>query len=295
VKLRRTKLFFAGVIIFLGCHGSVQGQFDKTLCKKQSKELHFDIKTQDSLSGDRSGKSSFSVSKKGKYINFSFGDNVQRIRNSEDPTELSQFSARLMTLGLLYPKKLEKILFIGLGSGQINSYLHQFAPEIEITCLEVKSEVVKAVENYFGLSPDQKIVTEDVWEHLQNTKERYDIIILDFDVISSLGKHSGDLSLYRLIRSKLVTGGVFVGNFLTKIDRSPSDIREVLLKVFDHVDGFNVREEPSKFEEQRSDDAILISYNGPPKTEEILLKRTLGLQKKYNFRYNISELFLCWY
>ena len=98
-----------------------------------------------------------------------------------------------------------------------------------------------------------------------------------------LPEHLKGEAFYKEVKKHLVSGGAVVQNVFNK-RYFLSEAEDVMTKLFDHVDIF-----------ERGHNFILIGYDGPLKTESEKVTLAETLQKKYDFRYNLKDLFECFF
>ena len=87
-------------------------------------------------------------------VTMTFGHNKRYYTESRmqlsDPGALTVDYTRLMTVGLAYVPKVERILEIGLGGGRTVSYLNASLPDAAILAVEIDKDVVELAKKYFG-------------------------------------------------------------------------------------------------------------------------------------------------
>jgi len=73
-------------------------------------------------------------------------------------------------------------LLIGLGGGLLSSFLINFMPHLELSVVEIDSEMLKVAKDYFGL-PTEKInvIIDDGLKFIQSTESQYNLIFIDAD------------------------------------------------------------------------------------------------------------------
>src|SRR6185503_15486395 len=124
------------------------------------------------------------VYKEGDYYAMTFGYNrkiyTESIYNSKDDRDLPVVYTRYMTASLIYAKDVHSILEIGFGGGRTSWYLHRFLPQASVTSVELDPVVAQLAHKYFGISdePNFHLVTRDGRIFLQDSKEKYDIILI---------------------------------------------------------------------------------------------------------------------
>ncbi len=87
-------------------------------------------------------------------VTMTFGHNKRYYTESgmklSDPGALTVEYTRLMTVGLAYAPKVERILEIGLGGGRTVSYLNAALPDTAILAVEIDKDVVDLAKKYFS-------------------------------------------------------------------------------------------------------------------------------------------------
>ena len=96
-------------------------------------------------------------------VTMTFGQNKRYYTESSmklsDPGALTVEYTRLMTLGIVYPPKLERILEVGLGGGRTVSYLSAALPDTAIMAVELDKDVVDLAKKYFRFTETAKLKT----------------------------------------------------------------------------------------------------------------------------------------
>ncbi|EFO15867.2 hypothetical protein LOAG_12643 [Loa loa] len=80
--------------------------------------------------------------------------------------------------------KVWNILEIGLGTGILNSFLHNVFTNINITAIELEQGMYEIAKKYFGLIEDnyQRVIIEDGLRYLQKTsssQSKFNVIFID--------------------------------------------------------------------------------------------------------------------
>lgn len=111
-----------------------------------------------------------------------------------------------------------KVLSIGLGSGSMPKFLYRHRPQARLTVVEIAPEVLIAARQFFKL-PDEDgkqllIHIADGVEHILNTRQRYDLILLDgFDKNARAGALD-TLPFYQACRGRLAEDGLMAINLI---------------------------------------------------------------------------------
>ena len=110
-----------------------------------------------------------------------------------------------------------KVLLIGLGAASLTKFLYRNCPQAKITVVEIAPSVVAAARQFFKLPEDPKrlnIVIGDGSEFIANTKQDYDLILVDgFDADARAGGLD-TRPFYQMCRAHLSSEGILVVNLL---------------------------------------------------------------------------------
>ena len=90
-----------------------------------------------------------------------------------------QFYPAGMTLGLGYldPTTNPNVILIGVAGGFLVNYLTEFAPNINLTAVEIDPEMINIAQTYFNVT--HPIINQDGFDFMQHHKEPTDILLLD--------------------------------------------------------------------------------------------------------------------
>jgi spermidine synthase len=224
------------------------------------------------------------VYRDGPYVSMTFGKNhryyVESAYNTKDSAELPVQYSRMMMATVMYPPQLHSILELGFGGGRIASYLHQFLPETRITSVELDPVVVELAKKYFDVRDDDRFreVIKDGRLFLANTKEHYDIILIDAYRDTFVPFQLLTQQFYQLVKDHLNEGGVVAQNVeptTMLFDSAVRTIHSVFPQVEFYAAGGNV---------------VTVAYPGEARRPEELSKTAVERQAKYNFRYNLLSL-----
>lgn len=224
------------------------------------------------------------IDRDGRYIAMRFGINTciftESLYNPADPTELPVTYTQFMTVALAYTNRAARIAEIGLGGGRIASYLHDFVPTTNITCIELDPGVVDLAQRHFGVRQDPRlrIVTRDGRVFMARDNVAYDIIFVDAYQGTLVPFHLVTQEFYRILKRRLAPGGVVAQN----ISPDVLDVQRMVAtarSVFANADLY-----------QGGGNEVLITYDGPPKTIEALTARATELQTAYHLRYPLTNM-----
>lgn len=130
-------------------------------------------------------------------------------------------------LPFLLNSKITKVLFIG-GGGFTGpkSFLRHYA-NVTVDVAEIDPEVIRVAEQYFGVdatNPRLHIYNQDGRIFLQQTKGKYDSVILDAYSKSYVPFHLMTEEFFRLLANHLTTNGTVVSNLIALSSGSSSEL-----------------------------------------------------------------------
>jgi spermidine synthase len=220
------------------------------------------------------------VFKDGDDVAMTFGFNksiyTESIFNTLDDRDLPVVYTRFMTASLMYPKKLESVLEIGFGGGRTSWYLHRFLPNIPVTSVELDQAVIDLAHQYFGIKDETnyRTVNSDGRIFLSNSKDRYDVILIDAYRGPFVPFHLLTKEFYQIVKDHLAEGGVIAQNVEPSTMLFDSAVR-TMNAVFPQVD-FYLAE----------GNVVTIGYDGAELTgadlDAMAAKRDGELQLRYS-------------
>jgi len=225
------------------------------------------------------------VYREGPYVSMTFGYNqriyTESIYNTLDDRDLPVPYTRYMTESLIYPKNLHSILEIGFGGGRTSWYLHRFLPNAQVTSVELDPAVVALSRKYFGIhdEPNFKVVNRDGRIFLSESKDKYDVILIDAYRGPFVPFHLLTKEFYELVKSHLAEGGVVAQNIEPSTMLFDSAVKTIHA-VFPQLD-FYVAE----------GNVVTIAYDGPPRPPDDLQQVAAQRQAAYGFRFDLTRMF----
>jgi len=217
-------------------------------------------------------------------VTMTFGQNKRYYTESSmslpDPGALTVAYTRLMTLGIAYPPKLERILEIGLGGGRTVSYLSASLPDTSILAVELDKDVVDLAKKYFRFTETAKLrtVVSDGRAYLIRDPAKWDVILIDAYRGPFVPFHLLTKEFYTLAKSRLNPGGVVVQNIEPStmlFDSATATLNSVFRSVDLYDGGGNV---------------VAVAYDGPSLPQSELLGRAAKVQAQYQMRYDLRTM-----
>jgi spermidine synthase len=217
-------------------------------------------------------------------VTMTFGQNKRYYTESSmslsDPGALTVDYTRLMTLGIAYPPKVERVLEIGLGGGRTVSYLSATLPDTGILAVELDKDVVELARKYFKFRETARLrtVVSDGRSFLMRDSEKWDVILIDAYRGPFVPFHLLTKEFYTLVKSRLAPGGVVVQNIEPStmlFDSATATLKSVFPSVDLYDGGGNV---------------VAIGYEGPSLRQAELLQRAAAAQERYKPRYDLRTM-----
>jgi predicted membrane-bound spermidine synthase len=201
--------------------------------------------------------------------------------NLRDADDLPFPVARQMTMAVVYPEEVKKILMIGLGGGTVSAYLGRYLPEVTIDTVEIDPGVIAAAKKYFGMRETSRehFLEGDGRVFLTRNQELYDLIIIDAFHGGYAPFHLLTKEFYTLVKERLKPNGAAAFNVPDNTRLYVSTI-VTLRSVFPTVDLY-----PAGDGEVIT---IVTPQPGPDQAE--IERRAVALQEHYGFRFKMPAL-----
>ena len=218
------------------------------------------------------------------YVSMTFGHNrriyTESIYNTRDERDLPVDYTRFMTASLMYAKDIHAILEIGFGGGRTSWYLHRFLPNVSVTSVELDPAVVELARKYFGIrdEPNFQVVNRDGRLFMSESKDRYDIILIDAYRGPFVPFHLLTKEFYQLVKNHLAEGGVVAQNVEPSTMLFDSAVKTINA-VFPQLDFY------------RADGNIVtVAYDGAERTAEDLAGIARDRDKAFGLRYSLVDM-----
>jgi len=218
------------------------------------------------------------------YVSMTFGHNrriyTESVYNTRDDRDLPVEYTRFMTASLMYAKDVHSVLEIGFGGGRTSWYLHRFLPNVQVTSVELDPTVVALARKYFGIKeePNFQVVNRDGRLFLQESKEHYDLILIDAYRGPFVPFHLLTKEFYQIVKGHLADGGVVAQNVEPSTMLFDSAVKTINA-VFPQLDFY------------RADGNIVtVAYDGAERKPEDLAGVARDRDKAYGLRYSLLEM-----
>ena len=142
---------------------------------------------------------------------------------------------KLMFMHYLHAPPPERVSIVGLGGGSMVHFLRKYAPDVNVTVVEIDPAIVDIAGRFFAVKPDERlsIVQQDGAKYFAETDGTFDVIYLDAYLGGSVKTDATGVPLdlkanefLQTVRRRLTPQGVAVFN-VNHHARSDEDIRRI--------------------------------------------------------------------
>jgi spermidine synthase len=130
------------------------------------------------------------------------------------PNDLDfRYTKSMMAAMALHPNP-KNILLVGLGGASIPKYIQAHWPEAKLDIVEIDPDVVKVCQQWFEFKPaaNTRIITMDGRLFIKNSKDSYDVILLDAYAGDRVPFHMTTKEFVALVKARLTPDGVVATN-----------------------------------------------------------------------------------
>jgi spermidine synthase len=224
------------------------------------------------------------IYQRSQYVILTFGHNkdlyTESVFDTGDDRNLLVTYTQFMTAGLMYAKNVHSILEIGTGGGRTAWYLHRYLPDVRVTSVELDPAVVEMSRKYFGLKdePNFAIEAKDGRLFLSQSKDKYDVIMIDAYRGPFVPFHLLTKEFYQIVKDHLAEGGVVVQNVA-----SDTMLFDAAMKTIGSIF--------PQLEYYKSDDNyVTVAYDSPARKPEDLAAVAGERDKAYGLRYKLADM-----
>jgi len=141
-------------------------------------------------------------------------DAIQSEMNKRDTNKLLLDYAQYMIASAPLVDKPKRILVVGLGGACIQRYLHNLLSNTIIETAELDPVVLDVAKKYFNLTEDdrQKVHIGDGRAYIEQSKDKYDIIMLDAFSATSIPYMLATQEFLKSVKGHLAAGGIVCAN-----------------------------------------------------------------------------------
>jgi len=155
-----------------------------------------------------------------------------------DSNELVHDYTKYYELYKIFKPDTRSTLVIGGASYSIPKALFESNNEINVEVLEIEPSNFELAKKYFKVPTDDRFTSyvADGRRYLHDTNKKYDLIFGDaYQSQYSIPAHLTTKEFFELSRAKLNKEGIFIGNFIGKLDREPPTLLFSQIRTFKQV------------------------------------------------------------
>jgi spermidine synthase len=218
------------------------------------------------------------------FRSMTFGHNrriyTESVYNTKDDKDLPVDYTRFMTATLMYAKDLHAVLEIGFGGGRTAWYLHSFLPNVPVTSVELDPTVLELAKKYFGIKeePNFHVANRDGRLFLQESKDKYDIILIDAYRGPFVPFHLLTKEFYQIVKDHLAEGGVVAQNIEPSTMLFDSAVKTIN-SVFPQVDFYRAE-----------GNIVTVAYLGDERKPDELTATAQERDKSLGLRYHLADM-----
>ena len=122
--------------------------------------------------------------------------------------------ARSAMIGLAFTEKLDRILVLGLGAGNIPMFLRKYYSDALIDVVDIDPQIIVLAKQYFNFLEDELLQAhvQDGRAFIENTQKPYDLIFLDAFTAAGIPKHFVTKEFLLSLKKALKPSGAIVTN-----------------------------------------------------------------------------------
>lgn len=132
-----------------------------------------------------------------------------------------------------FDERFKNILVLGMGAGSIvESVRIRFGSDARITLVDIDPLMARIAEEEFGIRQYENVLIhiQDAEAFVQNSRENYDLIIVDLFIIATIPEKFTKKSFIDLLSARVSDKGSIVYNTIRKT--LPSPAREEIIEDF---------------------------------------------------------------
>jgi spermidine synthase len=147
-------------------------------------------------------------------------DNLHSAMDLQNPNRTVFAYTDYFNLGLILNPNVTRVLFIGGGGFTGPKQFLRDYRNVTVDVVEIDPEVTKIAEEYFAVNasnPRLHIYNNDGRIFLQETNQRYDLIVLDAYSRSYVPFHLMTMEFFKLLTTHLTANGIVISNLISGI------------------------------------------------------------------------------
>lgn len=155
-----------------------------------------------------------------------FNRSRQTAVSVDDPTVSRLRYTDYLHLALAVKPDAERVLVLGLGGGALSARMLADYPGMSVDAVEIDPVVVDVARRFFALPEDDRLDVHvmDARRWVQQTSERYDIIVVDCYYEDAIPFHLMTQEFFEELDAVLEPGGVVAYNLISAVEGGRSDL-----------------------------------------------------------------------
>lgn len=127
---------------------------------------------------------------------------------------------RLLPLAWLLQPEIDRVLVLGMGGGNLVTYLRRAFPEVSVDLVEIDPAVPEVARRYMGFEdrPGVRVHVADGRRFLETSDRRWDLILADTYIGLSVPFHMATREFLESAAAHLAPGGVLAVNLAAGLD-----------------------------------------------------------------------------
>jgi len=189
--------------------------------------------------------------------------------------------ARSAMIGLAFTEKLNRILVLGLGAGNIPMFLRKYYSDVLIDVVDIDPQIIVLAKQYFNFLEDDLLQAhiQDGRVFIENTQKPYDLVFLDAYTAAGIPKHFVTKEFLLSLKKALKPSGAIVTNMWStpKVNPLYKSMLRTYQEVFHEVYTLRVPAAGNKIV------IALPKFNGVPLNNIVERAQEISSQKLLSF------------
>jgi spermidine synthase len=143
--------------------------------------------------------------------------------------------ARSAMIGLVFSERVDRVLVMGMGAGNIPMFLHKYYSDAQVDVIDIDPQIIALAKEYFNLLEDRRLhaYAQDGREFIENVQKPYDLIFLDAYTAAGIPKHLASKEFLLSLKKALKPSGAIVANMWSTPKANP--LYKSMLRTYQEV------------------------------------------------------------
>jgi spermidine synthase len=122
--------------------------------------------------------------------------------------------ARSAMIGLAFTERLDRILVLGVGAGNIPMFLRKYYSDAQIDVVDIDPQIIALAKQYFNFLEDDLLqaYVQDGRAFIENVQKPYDLIFLDAYTAAGIPKQLATKEFLLSLKKALKPSGAIIAN-----------------------------------------------------------------------------------